>query len=200
MSDGPDNRPTHELPAVPPWAIELVTVTKQTAAKVDDMADKVDNIERNVELQGGEIGIVKKEIALVYEWKATIEEKVKTHSMRAKSASEMDMSHEAKLSEAIAALSEERAKREELEAKAATKADVDKVLAENKLQTQALNTILGNPMVKRIGTAIGALILLAIAAGTLALNQRIATMSAKVEAQPPVPSVIVVPLFDAGVR
>lgn len=185
MSDGPDNKPTKELPAVPDWAIELTKSVKSGLTKIE--AD-LTGLRADVSLVSNDVANLRDRVILVEGRQNKVDERLDTGSIRAKAISKLD-------EEQSAALAAEKLAREALAAK------VDTIETKTDAQTQVLHRIdgvLGSPTVKRIGQGLAALILLAIAAGTVALNQRIAAMQSKADGQTPVPSVIVVPLFDAG--
>lgn len=180
---------------------------RQLNARFDETDEKVDVCIKGLRSVTNEVEQLKKDSNEFREWKGEIAERMKTHSIRAVTTSQLDQEQNAQLAQALGALAEERAKRETLEKTAATKDDVAKVLAENQaqtkeltLQTQMMRDILGNPLVKKVGYSAAGLLLLAMGVIGVALERKMAAMQA-----PSTPQVIyqlppVVVVGDGGAR
>lgn len=129
-----------------------------------------------------------------------VETRLTNNSLRARTASEVDLDHESKLGLALAAAEEERTKREALEKTAATKDEL-KVIAQSvaDAQTNAIGTLIADAAKSKMGQrllqAAGVLLLAAMgtAGGYLARGN----------VQPPPPTIIqVAPVaaVDGGAR
>jgi hypothetical protein len=157
---------TRQLPAADKNEILLAEMKsliiggfKRIDEKVDGVDAKVERLEGSLDLQGGQIGVMQKEIALVFEWKGDVEQRLKLSSMRAAAPSNVDMKHEAALMEVIAkdqdrdrqiaetrALAEQAATKEDVASLAegtATKAEV-KALVET--SSEALTVAIGDKL------------------------------------------------------
>jgi hypothetical protein len=139
--DMPAQPKTLQLPAADKNEILLAELKVLMVSGFKDLDTKVDRLEANLELQGGEIGLVKKEVALIFEWKGDVEQRLKNNSTRAQSAHGIDM-------EQSAQLAQERSAREELATKvdALTTAIVDIVVPILK----RIDALTKNPLVKVI--------------------------------------------------
>lgn len=138
-----------------------------------------------------------------HKFQGEVEEKFRNESMRAKSPSSFDQEAAAELAKTKVELAETKAKHEALQATAATKDDLAKVLTENqaqtaelKLQTQMMDRILGNPAVKKIGYAALGVIGLALTIAGVMLNAKLAALQSQPTPQPQI--IFVQP--DGGVR
>ncbi|HZM26944.1 MAG TPA: hypothetical protein VFB89_06285 [Gemmatimonadales bacterium] len=123
----------------------LTALDNKVAIGFRNLDEKVDRLEANQDLQGGELGLVKKEVALIFEWKGDVDQRLKNNSHRAASASEVDLTHESRLAQTKAELDAEKAAREAL----ATK--VDTALGLLTSVESGIKTLSRNPTVKRIG-------------------------------------------------
>jgi folylpolyglutamate synthase/dihydropteroate synthase len=102
------------------------------------------------------------------------------------------LEHEAKLGLALAALAEEKAKRERLEKNAATKEDVEKMLADaSKEQTAAIvvsvETLMKTPTAQKLKSALLPVLMVAIAIIGIKLTMILNNLQ---EAPPPLPTVV----------
>jgi hypothetical protein len=132
---GPNEKPTVEIEAAPPWAIAI--------------ARDVRFIRGDVEVLTGDMTTLKRDVRDLQRWKLDVESIPVTPTMTSTGVkalidghpSQTDLANEAKLGLALAALAEEKAKREALEAVAVTKSDVKDVVSEaTAAQTIALVT------------------------------------------------------------
>ena len=62
---------------------------------------KVDRLEANQALQGGQVSVVQSEIRTLFEWKGAVEARLSSNSMRAAATSSIDLDHEAKIAATI---------------------------------------------------------------------------------------------------
>lgn len=134
--------PTQQLPAADKTEILLAELKVLMVSGFKELDGKVDHLEANSDLLNGEIGLVKKEVALIFEWKSDVDTRLKTNSLRAQSASQAD-------SEQSSQLAQEREAREAL----ATK--VDELTTSQSVQLailHRLDAITSNPQVKIILT------------------------------------------------
>lgn len=186
--DFPPQPKTQELPAADPVAVQfnelkllIVTGLGALDARVGmgfrDLDTKVDRLEANLELQGGELGLVKKEVGLLFDWKGDVDTRLKNNSQRARAPSSFDMDQDAKLAQALSQLVEEKEKREKLEANAATKADLEAI---TKAQTSAIvegikgvETLAArSPVVRGLLLALAGLVFVALNAATTYLTTK----------------------------
>lgn len=141
-AEPPEPKPTVELPALTDRALleDLARTSRETKAAVA-------RVEANQELSDGQIRVMQVDIHGLFEWKGTIEERLHNNSTRAKSASEVDLSQEAKLTDVILW----RKSVDEKLANTATKEDLATVTT---TQTAALvakvDELAKNPTVARI--------------------------------------------------
>lgn len=166
-NDMPPQPKTQQLPAADKQEILLAELKVLMLNGFNALDTKVDRLEANLEIQGGEIGLVKKEVAIIFAWKNDVDEKLKSNSIRAQTTSSVGMEHEAKLGIALAALAEEKAKREKLEADAATKEDVKTMLAKaSEEQTAAIvvgvETLMKTPTAQKLKSALVPVLMVAI--------------------------------------
>ena len=110
MSDEkmPEQPKTAEIPAADKQEILLaelkvlmVSGFRDASADIKNLDTKVDRLEANLDLQGGELGLMKKEITLIYEWKSDVDNRLKANSQRAQAISNADMEHESKIAATI---------------------------------------------------------------------------------------------------
>lgn len=188
----PPQPKTQPLPAADKQEILLAELKVLMIGGFKDLDAKVDRLEANLELQGGEIGLVKKEVALIFAWKGDVDEKLKNNSLRAQATSSVDLDHEAKLGLAMAALTEEKAKREALEKNAATKEDVQKMLTKAaEEQTAAIvvgvQTVMKTPTAQKLKNAIVPVLLTAMAI----IGLKLMAVLHKLQEAPPAPPTVV---------
>lgn len=136
-----DEKPTVELPAVPPWAVELTREVKGTRA--------------DIALVANDVSIVKDRVAVVESRVLSLEEAKKVNSMRAQQSSSIDLEHEAKLAAEITARTELAAKVDALAlGHVALNEKADKLDGKQDLQLAILgrlDSITKNPLVKTLG-------------------------------------------------
>jgi len=96
MADGPDNRPTAQLPAVPDWAVELTKSVKSGFAEV----------RADLSLVANDVTVVKDRVTVVEQRVATLEESRKNTSMRVRESQSTDMEHAAQLAQLSAKFEE----------------------------------------------------------------------------------------------
>lgn len=133
MADGPDNRPTAQLPAVPDWAVELTKSVKSGFAEV----------RADLSLVANDVTVVKDRVTVVEQRVATLEESRKNTSMRVRESQASDLEHEAKLAQLAAQFQEVMA--------AQTKAQTSEIAA---LVKQAAATPQGQKLLNVIVTFI----------------------------------------------
>jgi hypothetical protein len=190
MAEGPDNKPTKELPAVPDWAIELTKSVKVGFSKIDaDMTaldGKVDTLAHGLGTVTNEVSTIKVEFA---EFKGTTNEKFKSHSIPIREASSTDMRHDAAIDTLVSDVGEMKAK---LDANTGLTEDVKRLLVEGAK----------SPTVRlwggRIAMALGFLALGYIGLLQRSIEAKQTEIKASADKQP---SVTVVPVFmpaDAG--
>lgn len=190
MSDGPDNRPTHQLPAVPDWAVELTKSVKTGFAHVEGRMDsldgKVDTLAHGLGTVTDEVSTIKVEFA---EFKGSTNEKFKSHSIPIREASNVDLKHDAAIGTLVADVAEVK---QALAANTGVTEDVKKLLVEGAK----------SPTVRlwggRIAMALGFLALGYIGMLQRSIEAKQSEIKASADKQP---SVTVVPVFmptDAG--
>ncbi len=91
-----EEKPTVELAAVPPWAVELTTLVKRVSSNVDNVISAVDVLRDRVNAHDARF--------------AEQDSRASTVSIRVKDASKVDLEHEAKLADEIVARTELAAK------------------------------------------------------------------------------------------
>lgn len=145
MSAEDETRP--DMPAQPKTAqfaqadrneILLAELKVIMCAGFKDLHEKADRLEANLELQSGEIGLVKREVSLLYEWRDTVDDRLKSNSMRARGASQVD-------------LDQAKALLDETSARELMKVTVDKLAESNVVQLAILERLDGlakHPTVK----------------------------------------------------
>jgi hypothetical protein len=124
---------------------EIKAIVCAVGEKVDTVGSKVDRLEANLELQGGEIGLIKREVSLLYDWRDGVDERLRSNSMRARGASQVDL-------EQAKALSDEVTARESL------KETVDDLAKSNAVQLailERLDKVAKHPTVKIVLAIIG---------------------------------------------
>lgn len=145
MSDEkPPEKPTVQMVRPPDWAIALTEKVTTGFAAVNE---RLGNVEANIELQGGSVLDVGKRVTLIEERLGKTEERLATNSVRARSASEVDVQHDATIASIVT--------------------DVALLKTSQAKQTailERLDAIAANPMVRRVAYAIGGLILTYLAA------------------------------------
>ena len=186
--DMPPQPKTTQLPAADKNEILFAELKVLVSAGFTGLNERMDTFETNQKIQGGQIGVVEKEISLLWEWKSEVNERLKTNSQRAQATSSMDLDHEAKLGLVMGQLAEERAKREKLENESATKADIAKALDDAAtVQTAAIvagvKTIAETPTVKKLTGAILPVLLVAIAIIGLKLQASLSRLQAQPQTQ-----------------
>lgn len=190
MSDGPDNKPTKELPAVPDWAIELTKSVKTGFAHVegrmDSLDSKVDTLAHGLGTVTDEVSTIKVEFA---EFKGSTNAKFATHSIPIREASQTDMRHDAAIADVVSKVTAIESK---VDANTGITEDVKRLLVESAK----------SPTVKlwgsRIAMALGLLILGYIGMLQRSIEAKQAAIQTQADKQP---SVTVVPVFltpDAG--
>lgn len=148
-------------------------------------------VRADIALVSNDVANLRDRVILVEGRQNKIDERLDGNSVRARASSQVDLDQSAALAAEKEAREALAKKVEELEGKT----DAQTVIL------QRIDGVFASPAVRRIGQALAGLVLVAIAAGTVALNQRLASMQTKVETQP-APAVTVVPVFltpDAGV-
>jgi hypothetical protein len=190
MSDGPDNKPTKELPAVPDWAIELTKSVKTGFSKIDaDMTaldGKVDTLAHGLGTVTDEVSTIKVQFA---EFKGQTDEKFRSHSIPIREASKTDMQHDAAIGTLVSDVGEMK---KALAANTGVTEDVKRLLVEGAK----------SPTVRlwggRIAMALGFLALGYIGMLQRSIEAKQSEIKASADKQP---SVTVVPVFmpaDAG--
>lgn len=152
----PQPKTTVELPAVPPWAIELTQSVKAGFARLDGIEDKVDQVANGLKLVTDEVEELKADVREFREFKGEITERMKNHSIRAVTTSEIDAQQSAELAS-------ERAAREALAAKVdalgtdvgTLKTDSSKNLAMMASLVDDVRKFAATPIVKLIAAAVG---------------------------------------------
>lgn len=190
MSDGPENKPTKELPAVPEWAIELTKSVKTGFAHVegrmDSLDSKVDTLAHGLGTVTDEVSTIKVEFA---EFKGSTNEKFKAHSIPIREASSTDMRHDAAIADVVTKVTAIEAK---VDANTGITEEVKKLLVDGAK----------SPTVRlwggRIAMALGFLALGYIGMLQRSIEAKQSEIKASADKQP---SVTVVPVFmpaDAG--
>lgn len=118
---------------------ELLRVVKAGFADVDTRFEKMD---ANVELVTHDLGIVKDRVTL-------LEDKARQNSLRAQSASQVDMAHESQLADEIVA---RKALAEKVDALTSSQATQTAILTR-------LDKIASNPLVKTVAASLGTAVL-----------------------------------------
>lgn len=196
----PPEKKTVEIPAVPPWAVSLTERFNGVESKLGEVVETVGSMKSGLANVTDHANTI---AADFHKFQGEVVEKFRNESMRAKSPSSFDQEAAAELAKTKVELAETKAKHEALQATAATKDDLAKVLTENqaqtaelKLQTQMMDRILGNPAVKKIGYAALGVIGLALAIAGVMLNAKLAALQSQPTPQPQI--IFVQP--DGGVR
>lgn len=190
MPDGPENKPTKELPAVPEWAIELTKSVKTGFAHVegrmDSLDSKVDTLAHGLGTVTDEVSAIKVEFA---EFKGSTNEKFKAHSIPIREASSTDMRHDAAIADVVTKVTAIEAK---VDANTGITEEVKKLLVDGAK----------SPTVRlwggRIAMALGFLALGYIGMLQRSIEAKQSEIKASADKQP---SVTVVPVFmpaDAG--
>ncbi len=138
------------LPGVPvqPPTIPLMPAVSPVEIAISQLARSVElgfrEMRVDTQLLKNDFGLMKERIGSVESWRSEQEARATRTSTRVQQNSQADLEQAAQLGLALAALAEEKAKRESLEAVVVTKADVANVVSEaTTLQTTALLTGLG---------------------------------------------------------
>jgi uncharacterized phage infection (PIP) family protein YhgE len=103
MSEGPDNRPTAQLPAVPDWAVELTKSVKSGFAEV----------KADLSLVANDVTVVKDRVTVVESRVGALEESRKATSIRVRESQASDLEHAAQLAQLSANFQELIAKQTE---------------------------------------------------------------------------------------
>jgi hypothetical protein len=140
---------TKQLPAVS--HVEILLTQIQAA-----MDAGFHTLRADVGLISNDLGIVKDRVGIIESWKNDVDARSTRTSSRVRQASEQDMAHEAQLAQ-------ERAAREAL---ATEVADLKSVNAKQTLMLATITGLLDKPLVKRLGMAVGALLLAALTTAT----------------------------------
>lgn len=207
----PPQPKTQQLPAVPSWASELIMSVKGGFARQDERFDSVDV--RLDGLEGADKTLANKvqdmsvDIRQLRDADVRHEEEFRRLSMRTKdtnaNASSSSLEHEAKLGLALAALAEEKAKREALEKTAATKDDVKEMLTKAaEEQTAAIvvgmQTIMKTPTAQKLKSALVPVLMLLISIIGIKLTMVLTKLQEK-PAQPTVVQLAPITVYaDAG--
>lgn len=187
MSDGPDNKPTQQLPAVPDWAIELTKSVKTGFAHVegrmDSLDSKVDTLAHGLGTVTDEVSTIKVEFA---EFKGSTNEKFKTHSIPIREASQTDMRHDAAIGTLVADM-------KDVKSRLASEGD-------NSLSVELKKAVVdaAKPWAPRIVAALGAVLVALLGLGLMVINNKMSDIKATTDKTP---AVTVVPVFmpaDAG--
>lgn len=97
MSDEqPAEKPTVEIARPPDWAIAL---TEKVVNGFDHLNDRLDTVESNLDIQGASVREVSQRVTRMEQWKDDIEDRLRSNSQRARSASEVDATHDAAIAE-----------------------------------------------------------------------------------------------------
>lgn len=95
MSDDmPDQPKTQQMPAADKTDISIAEL--KTLVINGFRAVKLD-----MNAQGGQIGVIQKQLDILFEWKGGVEERLKNNSQRAAATSDIDLDHEAKIAATI---------------------------------------------------------------------------------------------------
>lgn len=141
---GPPRQPTTvQMQAPPDWAIAL---SEKVAQGFNSVNARLDTIETNVEIQGHTAQDLAKRMTNLEERAGKIEDRQASNSMRARSASQVDMTHDAAIAE--------------------LKQKVDASLA----ILERLDKVAANPMVRRVAYAVGVALLAWLSAKGLVLR------------------------------
>lgn len=201
----PPEKPTVKMETVPDWAVALTT---GFASVKDSVTSLGRELSADIKLVSNDLGILNDRVGILESARNDGEQRAARTSQRVAQASQVDLEHEAKLGLALAALAEEKAKREKLEADAATKEDVKKMLdAASTTQTEAIVTGVKtfvdeakkSPAVKRITSVAIPLLLLAMGVIGLRLEAEMSRLRAASQSQPTVVQLAPVTVYaDAG--
>jgi hypothetical protein len=176
MADGPHYKTTTEIAPPPAWAIELSKSVHQGFA---DVEKRLDTIEANVDLQGSTVRDVQKRMTAQEDRMLEFERRQATQSERVRDTSKADMAHDAAIAEirtAVSALAE----RPDTGAQ---------VLA-------AVESLSQRPVLRRIGSALVPVLMLAISAIGIWLQATVSRLATAQPPQPPPPAFVVV--VDGG--
>lgn len=168
---------TTELPAVDKQEILLAELKVLVTQGFSSMNTRMEKFEQNQDLQGGQIGVVEKEMSLLWQWKEGVDEKLKTNSVRAKGDSAHDLEVDAKMAEGLVwrrgvddALAR-TATKDDL--RLATDAQTTAIVTGVKEAVQGVfDAAAKSPTVRRLGQAAVALAFLAMSTATTYLLAR----------------------------
>lgn len=132
MSDGPDYKPTPvvgmpaqpstvQLPAVPPWAIELTRSVKDGFQGVNA---RLDTVETNLDLQGQQGVDLGKRMTTLETRVGNIEERQNTGSLRVKQESQTNLNQDAAIAQIITEQAEAKKRDEATQAALAKNTDL----------------------------------------------------------------------------
>lgn len=193
-NDKHTEKPTVKMEPPPDWAIALSTKVVDGFSEVRADLETV-----KAEGQRTNLRLTRQEVRM-----DDVETRLANNSMRAKQSTGVDMDHEAKLGLALASLAEEKAKREALEATAATKEDITKALekatdAQTKAIIGAVDAFAARPLVKRVTSVAVPVLMLAIAVIGLKLQASLSRLQAPPQQQSTVVQMTTGPVpADAG--
>lgn len=199
-NEKPAEKPTTKMEAVPEWAIALTNKVQEGFRQTNT----------NIDLLTGDLQTVKAEVRILTAWKIAVESNPTTPppitSERVKAVieshpSQMDLETAAKLGQALAELSEERAKREKLEKESATKEDVKKLLDDAaKVQTAAIvSEVMKTPTAQKLKSAVVPVLLLVLTLVGLKLQAAVSRLQGPPTTQSNVVQVSPVTVYaDAG--
>jgi hypothetical protein len=132
MTDGPDYKPTPvvgmpaqpstvQLPAVPPWAIELTRSVKDGFQGVNA---RLDTVETNLDLQGQQGVDLGKRMTTLETRVGNIEERQNTGSLRVKQESQTNLNQDAAIAQIITEQAEAKKRDEATQAALAKNTDL----------------------------------------------------------------------------
>lgn len=134
-AEPPEQPKTAQIPAADKNAILLaelkqLMVAGQAALVAGQTAleERVDNgfraTKADMDLLAGHVEVLERDVRGMQSWRVRVEDRLQSNSMRAQATSTIDSEQDAKLSNALVALAEEKERREQLERNSATKADL----------------------------------------------------------------------------
>jgi hypothetical protein len=161
-AEPPEQPKTAEIPAVPQWAIELTQATKAGLARIetrqDEQGEKLDLCVHGLRTVTTEVEEQRAELRDFREWKGGVDERLKSNSMRARGASQVDMEHSAQLVHLT-----------EVVGKAITKANVSQTAVLITELKKAAETPTGKRLIDAGSKLL--LVLMTLATGYLAMRQ-----------------------------
>lgn len=153
-----DEKPTTQLPAVPPWAIELTTTVKDGFRQVNA---RLDAVESNLDLQGGSVVDLGKRMTTLEQRVGGVEQRANEGSMRVKAESSTNLQQDAAIASIVTEQAEAKKRDEAIQAEQAEAKKRDGVtqmaLAQNTQLTQkgvdTLKAVTSNPALKALAAA-----------------------------------------------